>query len=71
MSEPVVIECTLVKAGDDAVLIDTGVGQVWLPRKHCAVEHGMFGATRVTLPDWLAIKKGLRSAPSPDQGSLF
>lgn len=67
----VVVLCTLMKMEDAAVLVSTGVGSVWLPRSQVAIERGMFGALRVTLPAWLARDKGLVGEPADGQGSLF
>lgn len=66
------LNCTLVREGSDAVLVDTGTGQLWLPRRELiSVEHGMFGALRIQMPHWLAREKGLKAVVDDRQGVLL
>lgn len=66
------LNCTFVRSTADAVLVDTGAGQKWLPRAHCTVERGMFGAARVHMPPWLAREKGLTADVADErQGVLL
>jgi hypothetical protein len=66
------LNCTLVRDGTGAVLVDTGVGQIWLPyRELISVERGMFGALRIQMPAWLAREKGLKTMADERQGVLL
>lgn len=54
------VECT--EKTEDAVMVHTGdKGKaVWLPLSQCKIEpSGFAGIETVTLPEWLALEKGL------------
>jgi hypothetical protein len=55
------ISCTIVRdeESDMAILIDDGDNEVWLPRSQIEYETDKEGFTTVTLPEWLAMDKGL------------
>lgn len=42
-----------------AYLIDTGDEEIWLPKSQVEIERQGDGLVTVTLPEWLAIEKGL------------
>jgi hypothetical protein len=47
----------LIRESDDAWLVETADGQeVWLSKSECEMDEA---ANMVTVPEWLAFKKGL------------
>lgn len=70
---PIEAVFTRLKATDKAIMVKDSAGATaWLPRKHLSkIEEGAFGEIRLTLPTWLAIDKGLRTAPVAGQQSLL
>lgn len=61
-NEPVVIEAELTAHTDMAWMIDDGDDAVWIPRSQCQCdsENPEHGETyEFTLPEWLALEKGL------------
>jgi N6-adenosine-specific RNA methylase IME4 len=70
---PIEAVFTRLKSTDKAIMVKDSTGATaWLPRKHLGqIEEGLFGEIRLTLPTWLAIEKGLRTAPVAGQQSLF
>ena len=66
------IICQLVRDTGEAVLVrDATEREIWLPRAQIAIEEGMFGRLRITLPLWLARAKGLDNRAASGQGRLF
>lgn len=65
------LNCTHVRTTPDAVLVSTGVGEVWLPMAELTIVAGMFGAMEIEMPRWLAEEKHLVAVADPAQGRLF
>jgi hypothetical protein len=49
----------LITETDKAILVDDGDNRVWLPKSKVEIEPRSDGSHTVTLPEWLAIDKGL------------
>ena len=43
----------------------------WLPRASITIERAVGGRATVTMPNWLAIDRGLAGVPGRGQGGLF
>ena len=43
----------------NAILVSDGTKQAWLPRSQIEIENEDLKFSTVTLPEWLAIEKGL------------
>jgi hypothetical protein len=62
MSEDVELYGRIIQDRDMSVLYEDGGCpelRVWLPKSLIAVVHQPGGAVKVTMPEWLAKKKGL------------
>lgn len=62
MSEDVELYGRIIQDRDMSVLYEDGGCpelRVWLPKSQIAVVHQADGTAKVTLPEWLAKKKGL------------
>ena len=57
------LDCDYVGETDDAILIANPFEEkdsIWLPKSQIEIEYlGHVGCISVTLPEWLAIEKGL------------
>lgn len=53
------IACEVRHDTELAVLIFDGEREVWLPKSQVEIVHESDGSTVATMPEWMAIKKGL------------
>lgn len=58
-SDLVDIDVEIKHMTDKAVLVSDGDNDVWLPLSQTEVEDNVDGTGVVTIPEWLAIEKGL------------
>ena len=59
-SDLIDIACNIPHATDKAVLVDDGTTKAWLPKSKIEVEPSTDGKSSiVTMPEWLALEKGL------------
>jgi hypothetical protein len=44
---------------DDAILVNDGVNEIWLPKSQIEIDYVNETDAQITLPEWLAIDKGI------------
>lgn len=58
-SDLVDVECQVKRESDKAFLIHDGRREAWLPKSQVEIEYRVGHLTIVTMPEWLALEKGL------------